>query len=233
MRYPLDEEIDIVQGFGENGYDYAQWGLVGHHGCDCRALVPKPVYAPEHGYILKSANGLTDDRSGRYVAGETIIIQGDSFEHWLLHLSKRLAYPGEEVQEGELIGYTGATGEVTGPHLHWGVRPHSPDMTNGYRGYINPMIALSSKRGDEMIDTDNKARDLFVAILHEVPENISDDAIQSVKGQPYAEVVRALVNYDKWRSQNDKLVAYDQIQTASTTDQSDAEKFRKIKELLK
>jgi murein DD-endopeptidase MepM/ murein hydrolase activator NlpD len=39
-----------------------------------------------------------------------------------LHLSRIEVTPGAVVERGERLGLAGATGRVTGPHLHWGVR---------------------------------------------------------------------------------------------------------------
>jgi murein DD-endopeptidase MepM/ murein hydrolase activator NlpD len=38
------------------------------------------------------------------------------------HLSKILATQGSVVNKGDIIGLAGATGRVSGPHLHWGVK---------------------------------------------------------------------------------------------------------------
>lgn len=140
MRYPVDH-IEITQRFGAKAVDYAQFGLIGHHGCDCKALTPKPVYAPEDATVYAASNGVTDRYTGRFASGETIILTG-VYEHWLMHLSQRLVAKGQKVKEGQLIGYTGATGFVTGPHLHWGVRPLKPNVNNGYRGFIDPMTIV-------------------------------------------------------------------------------------------
>ena len=43
-------------------------------------------------------------------------------EQLLLHLSKMNVRPGQTVRKGQLIGLSGATGGVTGPHLHYEIR---------------------------------------------------------------------------------------------------------------
>lgn len=155
MRWPLNS-VSVTQEFGSTAIDYSQFGLKGHHGIDLLANTPIPVYAPESGTILQSANGVTDPKSGRFAAGETIVMSG-KYEHWLMHLSKREVKAGDTVKEGQLLGYTGNTGFTTGPHLHWGTRPLNPDMNNGYRGFINPRNVISTpSAGGKIMDTDAK-----------------------------------------------------------------------------
>ena len=54
------------------------------------------------------------------------------------HLSSLGVEPGTNVQSGTVIGKVGATGRVTGPHLHWGVR-----LGNAR---VNPMELLALAR---------------------------------------------------------------------------------------
>lgn len=165
MRRPLNPPISVSQPFASTAFDYSPYGLKGHHGVDYVAGVGTPIYAPENGTILQSANGVTDPKSGRFAAGETIIMSG-SYEHWLMHLSRRLVSAGQSVTEGQLIGYTGNTGVSTGPHLHWGVRPLTPNLNNGYRGFIDPSIVLNTPQGGSMSTTDlGIARILAYGIL--------------------------------------------------------------------
>jgi septal ring factor EnvC (AmiA/AmiB activator) len=59
--------------------------------------------------------------SGRY--GKLIIIDhGNGVETYYAHLSEFLVVPGQEVRRNEVIGLSGATGRVTGPHVHYEVR---------------------------------------------------------------------------------------------------------------
>jgi len=88
--------------------------------------------APHSGADLTAATGteIRASNSGRVVLAKNLFFSGNAvfIDHGLgvystyLHLSEMLVKPGEEVQRGQVIGLAGATGRVTGPHLHWGVR---------------------------------------------------------------------------------------------------------------
>ncbi len=67
--------------------------------------------------------------SGRVVLSRDLFFNGNAvfIDHGLglytgyFHLSERTAAEGEWVEKGQLVGRVGATGRVTGPHLHWGL----------------------------------------------------------------------------------------------------------------
>jgi murein DD-endopeptidase MepM/ murein hydrolase activator NlpD len=86
-----------------------------HSGIDITARTGTPVYAAADG-IVHSAQ-----YSGRY--GRLIVIDhGSGITTWYAHLSQFQVLAGEEIRRGQLIGYSGASGRVSGPHLHFEVR---------------------------------------------------------------------------------------------------------------
>ena len=88
----------------------------------------RPVYAAEDGTV--SATQLwdghtTDERSmqsyGNYVDIRHTDYRQQSLVTRYAHLFKFIVAKGEKVKEGQLIGYSGATGNVFGAHLHFEV----------------------------------------------------------------------------------------------------------------
>jgi murein DD-endopeptidase MepM/ murein hydrolase activator NlpD len=107
------------------------WSSGQHTGLDFAAPTGTPVKAV-HGGTVKSAGW-----SGSY--GYRIVLElEDGTEVLYAHLSSMTASAGQQVSTGETIGRVGATGNVTGPHLHLEVH------TAGGAG-IDPMAWLRSK----------------------------------------------------------------------------------------
>ena len=86
-----------------------------HQGADFRAASGTPVRAPNAGRVVIAEN--------LYFAGNTVILDhGLGVFSLLAHLSTIDVHVGDVVARGDLLGQSGATGRVTGPHLHWAVR---------------------------------------------------------------------------------------------------------------
>jgi len=83
-----------------------------HTGLDLRGQVGKPVHAAGRGRVV-----LVGDF---YFSGNGIFVDhGLGVYTGYFHLSEILVSEGDMVETGDLIGRAGATGRVTGPHLHW------------------------------------------------------------------------------------------------------------------
>jgi murein DD-endopeptidase MepM/ murein hydrolase activator NlpD len=86
-----------------------------HAGIDFDDQIGTPVMSPSAGRIVLADN--------LFFTGGTIIIDhGQGLLSLFAHLSELAALEGEDVVPGSVVGFVGATGRVTGPHLHWAVR---------------------------------------------------------------------------------------------------------------
>ena len=80
-----------------------------------------PVIATKSGEIISTITGCSegDLKCGSYLGNHIKIDHGDGIESVYAHLSQLLVQKGDTVQQGQIIGYTGSTGNSTGPHLHF------------------------------------------------------------------------------------------------------------------
>ena len=100
-----------------------------HSGLDIAAPTGTPITAPAPGTVA-----LVDDL---YYNGKTVFLDhGQGLITMYCHLSEQSVTTGQVVEQNQQIGLVGATGRVTGPHLHWSV------SLNGYR--IDPLTFRSA-----------------------------------------------------------------------------------------
>ena len=86
-----------------------------HGGADFLSPGGTPIHAPNAGRIAVARN--------LYFSGNTVIIDhGLGLFSMLAHMSAIDVHEGDRVTAGQILGRVGATGRVTGPHLHWAVR---------------------------------------------------------------------------------------------------------------
>ncbi|MEV5958287.1 M23 family metallopeptidase [Streptomyces sp. NPDC051987] len=115
--------------FGQAG---SMWSSGYHTGLD---------FAAPTGTLIKAVHSGTVTEAGWAGAYgyRTIITLDDGTELWFCHQSSIGVKVGQKVATGDVIGRVGATGNVTGPHLHLEVHP------NGQATAIDPMAWLRGK----------------------------------------------------------------------------------------
>lgn len=83
-----------------------------HSGVDFPALTGTPVHASQAGKIVIA--------EAMFLSGNTVVVDhGLGIYTFYCHLSEISVSVGDTVEAGSVLGKVGATGRVTGPHLHW------------------------------------------------------------------------------------------------------------------
>lgn len=101
-----------------------------HAGLDVAAATGMPVKAPAAGVVVSARD--------YFFNGNTVFIDhGQGLITAAMHLSRIDVKEGQAVKQGDTLGAVGATGRVTGPHLHWAV------FLNGTA--VNPELFLSHR----------------------------------------------------------------------------------------
>jgi hypothetical protein len=126
FRTPLDR-VNTGHNFGHrrvlNGETRAP-----HAGLDMPAKTGTPIHASQRGRVVLAGN--------LYFAGNAVILDhGLGVYTFYCHMSAIKVAEGDMVNTGAVIGLVGATGRVTGPHLHWALN------VNGAR--VNPLQIVS------------------------------------------------------------------------------------------
>lgn len=103
----------------------------GHHAVDIGNAAGTPIYAADSGYVAKV--GWSDVGYGKMI----LIDHGNGFQTLYAHLHVILVEQGASVAKGTLIGRMGATGNATGPHLHFEIRESGKQR--------NPLIYLPTE----------------------------------------------------------------------------------------
>jgi hypothetical protein len=86
-----------------------------HLGLDLDGDVGDPIVAPNRGRVLLATE--------RFYSGGTVVLDhGQGFITMYFHMSRIDVAVGQLVEKGEGLGAVGASGQVTGPHLHWSVK---------------------------------------------------------------------------------------------------------------
>jgi murein DD-endopeptidase MepM/ murein hydrolase activator NlpD len=122
LRQPFSDGVPITSGFGWRAtppgtVDFYGSGGYMHTGIDFGAACGTPVYAPASGTVFSA--GWADDGGGNNVKISHGVVQGNSLTTIYYHNSSVVVSVGQRVSQGQLIAYSGTTGNSTGCHSHF------------------------------------------------------------------------------------------------------------------
>lgn len=120
FQWPL-EKVVLTQYFGYTKFALQNPGVYKnnmHNGIDLGAPTGTKIFAPLSGTVRAVAN--TDLVPGCYSWGQWALVDHpNGLSSLYAHMSSTSVTPGQKLNTGDLIGFVGATGYATGPHLHF------------------------------------------------------------------------------------------------------------------
>lgn len=126
-RKPMDGSYRLSSHFNPNRKHPVTGRVSPHNGTDWATPTGTPIVSTGDGVVAMTRN---HPYAGKYV----VIQHGNTYKTRYLHLSKILVKQGQKVSRGQRIGLAGATGRVTGAHIHYELivrgRPVNPVTAN-------------------------------------------------------------------------------------------------------
>ena len=139
--WPSATARNITSAFGyrvlDSGVDY-------HAGMDIGAAYNTPIRAAKSGVVMSGSSyhntNTNTSTQGDDGTANSITLKHDdgTYSRYVHMLAHDMATPGQRVEQGETIGYVGATGKASGPHIHFSIGTSS-DFTKNSTTLICPM----------------------------------------------------------------------------------------------
>lgn len=146
INLPVPEgSYRLTQKFGERPAYYKKYGMAGHNGYD---LAPTsigqhnvPVFAPHDGTCRVLNDGNVGYGLHVELLSQPYNAEGKRRKSTLAHLDRILVSNGQMINQGDIVGIMGETGDAEGIHLHWTYKiadrnGDSLSKDNGYLGAI-------------------------------------------------------------------------------------------------
>lgn len=125
------------------------WTMCGWHtGYDFSVPIGTNIQAAHSGTVIHASWGGEPGGTGGAYGNQVIIDHGNGLRSYYDHLSSFGVSNGQQVQTGQVIGLSGATGNVTGPHLHF-------EITTGATGapacgtFVDPHAYIQQHANDQ------------------------------------------------------------------------------------
>ncbi len=134
FKHPIPANFRVSQVFGDREYFYQKLGFKAHPGIDFAVPLNTKVVSASWGEVCEI--GWSKKGWGIYIK-----VKHEKVVSLYAHLNTIKVVRGCYVTQGQLLGYSGNTGNSSGPHLHFGIYD-SKKQDNGYKGYIDPLPFL-------------------------------------------------------------------------------------------
>jgi hypothetical protein len=180
MRLPFNGSYPITQRFGVNPAAYAQFGMKGHNGIDYALPTGTPVVAAISGTVQ-----VLSDPPG---FGNYVTVTNGQYKTIYAHLQRATVNSGQQVTAGQQIGISDNTGNSTGPHLHFGVKPINVDNNNGFFGAIDPQPILN--QGESDMATKEQLIELYK--LSFPNQDVNYEWVKAYTGRDMSDVIQIL-----------------------------------------
>lgn len=148
LRYPLSR-LHVRSSYGWRRHPVTGRNTM-HRGVDLRGRKGNPVHAVAAGRVVASTYN-------KFAGNKIAIKHRDGSTSYYMHLNKRRVNKGAWVRSYQVIGTVGATGRVTGPHLHFGFK-----KSNGK--WMNPlnkrMIATPKLKSQKLASLKNQISEI-------------------------------------------------------------------------
>ena len=155
---PLQTPGELLAAFNEERLGYE------HEGIDIRVPEGTPIFAIADGIITKAA---PDSKGVENGGGKMIFLDcGNGVQGRYMHLSAYGVKAGDYVKAGQVIGFTGNTGDSTTPHLHFEYRINDIPINPDFIFEINGMILNKENQSAVNTSESNKLEEVvsFYAI---------------------------------------------------------------------
>src|SRR5579885_3639114 len=142
LEQPFIGYYPITQKFGENLNNfYAEQGLLGHEGIDFGLPMGTPILSACSGKVIVISTDIH--------RGEGVTVQSDNtfdwngqqvyfdVTYWHMMDGQIKVKVGDHVETGQLLGLSNNTGQSTGPHLHFQIKPIT----------LNPVVFVAGSNG--------------------------------------------------------------------------------------
>lgn len=220
-RRPVNAPYTITTPFGVADTN-ALFGL--HSGTDYAVPRNTSVYAPASGKVVYADT--------HPIRGEMVVIYDGSVYHRLMHNSSLKVDVGDQVTEGQVVALSGSTGLSTGPHVHWDINSRGIDAKS-FTDFVDPSEWLKTKGENMSADALTKQEIIVIynGFFDTEDYEVPPDIIKAYTGKDLSGLLTQLHSDPTWLKH--KAAVKNMSSGVNPQDSEDANKFRKLKELLK